>query len=339
MKKVLVTGISGYVGLHAAAELLKKGYSVRGSVRNLSKTAQLTKAIQNEVELNGNLEYCELNLLNNDGWKEAMQGCDYVLHIASPYVTTEPKDENELIKPAIEGTQRALRFAKKAGVKRVVLTSSLVAMFGDANKSINITEDTWTNTNAKNMTAYVKSKTLAEKSAWDFIKEQKGENRLELVVINPGGIWGPTLSDKIAGESMNIVKDMITGKMPMLAKAAMNMSDVRDVALIHVKALENEKANGRRFVVASEKPYSFKEMAQILKSNGNKKVSTLEGPNSLLKFMSRFNSDLKAMKPFIGNTYHADVSQTMEVFDWNPISFEKSILDTATCVKQLMNNN
>ena len=339
MKKVLVTGISGYVGLHAAAELLKKGYSVRGSVRNLSKTAQLTKAIQNEVELNGNLEYCELNLLNNDGWKEAMQGCDYVLHIASPYVTTEPKDENELIKPAIEGTQRALRFAKKAGVKRVVLTSSLVAMFGDANKSIKITEDTWTNTNAKNMTAYVKSKTLAEKSAWDFIKEQKGENRLELVVINPGGIWGPTLSDKIAGESMNIVKDMITGKMPMLAKAAMNMSDVRDVALIHVKALENEKANGRRFVVASEKPYSFKEMAQILKSNGNKKVSTLEGPNSLLKFMSIFNSDLKAMKPFIGNTYHADVSQTMEVFDWKPILFEKSILDTATCVKQLMNNN
>ncbi|APG64775.1 NAD-dependent epimerase [Tenacibaculum todarodis] len=339
MKKVLVTGISGYVGLHTAAELLKKGYSVRGSVRNLSKTAQLTKAIQNEVEPNGNLEFCELNLLNNDGWKEAMQGCDYVLHIASPYVTTEPKDENELIKPAIEGTQRALRFAKKAGVKRVVLTSSLVAMFEDANKSINITEDTWTNTNAKNMTAYVKSKTLAEKSAWDFIKEQKGENRLELVVINPGGIWGPTLSNKIAGESMNIVKDMITGKMPMLAKAAMNMSDVRDVALIHVKALENEKANGRRFVVASEKPYSFKEMAKILKSNGNKKVSTLEGPNSLLKFMSRFNSDLKAMKPFIGNTYHADVSQTMEVFDWKPISFEKSILDTAACVKQLMNNN
>ncbi len=339
MKKVLITGISGYVGLHAAAELLKNGYSVRGSVRNLSKTAELTRVIQKEVEPNGNLEYCELNLLNDEGWKEAMQGCDYVLHIASPYVTTEPKNENELIKPAIEGAQRALKYAKEAGVKRVVLTSSLVAMFGDANKSINITEGTWTNTNAKNMTAYVKSKTLAEKSVWDFIKEQKGENRLELVVINPGGIWGPTLSDKIAGESMNIVKDMITGKMPMLAKAAMNMSDVRDVALIHVKALENKEANGRRFVVASEKPYSFKEMAQILKLNGNKKVSTLEGPNSLLKFMSKFNSDLKAMKPFIGNTYNADVSQTMKVFNWKPISFEKSILDTATCVKQLMNNN
>lgn len=338
MKKVLVTGISGYVGLHAAVELLRSGYAVRGSVRNLSKTQQLAKAIQKEVAPNGKLEFCELNLLKDEGWMEAMQGCEYVLHIASPYVASEPKDENELIKPAIEGTQRALNYAKKAGVKRVVLTSSMVAMFGDANKSINIKQDTWTNPNAKNMSAYVKSKTLAEKSAWSFIENQKGDDKLELVVINPGPIWGPTLSDKLTGESMNIVKDMITGKMPMLAKVGINMSDVRDIASIHVKALETDKANGQRFVVATENPYSFKEMAQILKSNGNDKVSTLEGPNFLLKFMSRFNSDLKGMKPFIGNTYNADVSQTKKVFNWEPISFEKSVLDMAVCVKQLMAN-
>lgn len=338
MKKVLVTGISGYVGLHAAVELLKNGYSVRGSVRNLSKTDQLTKSIQNEVETNGNLEYCELNLLNDDGWKEAMQGCDYVLHIASPYVASEPKDENEIIKPAVEGTERALKFAKNAGVKRVVLTSSIVAMFGDANKSLKIKQDTWTNPDAKNVSAYVKSKTLAEKNAWNFIESQKGDNKLELVVINPGPIWGPTLSDKLSGESMNIVKDMITGKMPMLAKVTINMSDVRDIASVHVKALENDKANGQRFVVATENPYSFKEMAQILKSNGNDKVSTLEGPNFLLKFMSKFNSDLKGMKPFIGNTYNADVSNTMQVFNWTPISFEKSILDTVQSVKQKLKN-
>ncbi|MCH3883403.1 NAD-dependent epimerase/dehydratase family protein [Tenacibaculum aquimarinum] len=337
MKKVLVTGISGYVGLHAAVELLKNGYAVKGSVRNLSKRDELTRAIRKEVEPNGNLEFCELNLLKDEGWAEAMQDCDYVLHIASPYVASEPKDENELIKPAIEGTQRALNFAKKAGVKRVVLTSSIVAMFGDANKSLNIEQDTWTNPNAKNMSAYVKSKTLAEKNAWDFIETQKGNNKLELVVINPGPIWGPTLSDKLSGESMNIVKDMITGKMPMLAKVRINMSDVRDIANIHVKALENEKANGQRFVVATENPYSFKEMAQILKSNGNAKVSTLEGPNFLLKFMSNFNSDLKGMKPFIGNTYDADVSKTKEVFNWKPISFEKSVLDTVQSVKQRLN--
>ncbi|PXX21946.1 NAD-dependent epimerase/dehydratase family protein [Arenibacter sp. ARW7G5Y1] len=337
MKKVLVTGISGYVGLHAAVELLKNGYAVKGSVRNLSKRDELTRAIRKEVEPNGNLEFCELNLLKDEGWAEAMQDCDYVLHIASPYVASEPKDENELIKPAIEGTQRALNFAKKAGVKRVVLTSSIVAMFGDANKSLNIEQGTWTNPNAKNMSAYVKSKTLAEKSAWDFIETQKGNNKLELVVINPGPIWGPTLSDKLSGESMSIVKDMITGKMPMLAKVRINMSDVRDIANIHVKALENEKANGQRFVVATENPYSFKEMAQILKSNGNAKVSTLEGPNFLLKFMSNFNSDLKGMKPFIGNTYDADVSKTKEVFNWKPISFEKSVLDTVQSVKQRLN--
>jgi len=337
MKKVLVTGVSGYVGLHAAVELLKNGYAVKGSVRNLSKTAELTRAIKKEVEPNGNLAFCELNLLKDDGWAEAMQDCDYVLHIASPYVASEPKDESELIKPAIEGTQRALNFAKDAGVKRVVLTSSIVAMFGDANKSLNIKQDTWSNPKAKNMSAYVKSKTLAEKSAWDFIETQKGDNKLEMVVINPGPIWGPTLSDKLAGESMNIVKDMITGKMPLLAKVRINMSDVRDIARIHVKALENEQANGQRFIVATENPYSFKEMAQILKSNGNNKVSTLEGPNFLLKFMSNFNSDLKGMKPFIGNTYNADISKTKEVFTWNPISFEKSILDTAQSVKHRLN--
>ncbi|PKB42264.1 dihydroflavonol-4-reductase [Cellulophaga sp. RHA19] len=337
MKKVLVTGVSGYVGLHAAVELLKNGYAVKGSVRNLSKADELIRLIKKEVEPNGNLEFCELNLLKDEGWMEAMQDCDYVLHIASPYVASEPKDENEIIKPAIDGTQRALNFAKSAGVKRVVLTSSMVAMFGDANKSLNIEQDTWTNPNAKNMSAYVKSKTLAEKSAWDFIETQKGDNKLELVVINPGPIWGPTLSDKLSGESMNIVKDMITGKMPMLAKVRMNMSDVRDIASIHVKALENEKANGQRFVVATENPYSFKEMAQILKANGNDKVSTLEGPNFLLKFMSNFNSDLKGMKPFIGNTYNADVSKTKEVFNWKPISFEKSVLDTVKSVKQRLN--
>jgi len=337
MKKVLVTGISGYVGLHAAAELLKKGYKVRGSVRNLSKREQITRSIRKEVDPAGNLEFCQLDLLNDEGWKEAMQGCDYVLHIASPYVASEPKNENELIKPAVDGTQRALRFAKNAGVKRVVLTSSMVAMFGDADKSIDIKQDTWTNPNAKNMSAYVKSKTIAEKSAWDFIETQTGNNKLELVAINPGPIWGPTLSDKLSGESMNIISDMISGKMPMLAKVGINMSDVRDIAKIHVKALENDKANGQRFVVATKNPHTFKEMAQILKANGNNKVSTLEGPSFLLKLMSNFNSDLKGMKPFIGNTYNADISKTMEVFDWNPIPFETSILDTAKSVKTIMN--
>ncbi|TCI84804.1 SDR family oxidoreductase [Tenacibaculum sp. M341] len=336
MKKVLITGISGYVGLHTAAELLKNGYAVRGSVRSLSKTAKLTEALRKEVDPKGNLEYYELDLLKDDGWKEAMEGCDYVLHIASPYFATEPKDENEMIKPAIEGTQRALNAAKNAGVKRLVLTSSTVAMLGEGNRSINVNPDTWTNPKAKGMSAYIKSKTLAEKSAWDFINAQTGNDKLEMVVLNPGAIWGPSLSGTLAGESIELVKKMITGKTPMLAKAAMNMVDVRDVAKIHVQALENQQANGKRFIVASERAYSFKEMANILKTNGYKKVSTIEAPNFLLKIMSHFVPDAKAMKPFIGNTYSADVSNTMKTFNWKPMDFKKTVLETAEYIKPLI---
>jgi len=335
MKKVLVTGISGYIGQHCAAELLKKGYAVRGSVRSLSKTDAVTNGIKTVVDPKGNLEYCELNLLKDEGWDKAMEGCDYVLHVASPYVSSEPKDENDLIKPAVEGTQRALKSAKKAGIKRVVLTSSVASMLGDINGS-DINQDSWTNVNAKNATAYLKSKTLAEKSAWDFINAQEGENKLELVVVNPGPVYGPTLSGNLSGESMNMFKNMITGKMPMLPKAAVNMSDVRDVAAIHVQALENEKANGKRFIVTTEKAHAFQEMAQILKSNGYDKVSTKLAPNFLLKFMSNFSSELKGMRPFIGNTFNGDVSETMKTFNWKPIPLEKTVLDTAESVKSFM---
>lgn len=338
MKKVLVTGVSGYIGQHCAAELLKSGYSVRGSVRSLSKTDQVTNGIKKVIDPKGNLEYCELNLMKDEGWEKAMEGCDYVLHVASPFVSKEPKDENELIKPAVDGTQRALKAAKKAGIKRVVLTSSMVSMLGDANGSININQDSWTNVNSKHATAYLKSKTLAEKSAWDFINAQDGDNKLELVVVNPGPVYGPTLSGNLSGESMTMFKNMISGKMPMLPKAAFNMSDVRDIAAIHVKALENNKANGKRFIVTTEKAYSFVEIAQVLKSNGYDKVSTRVAPNFFLKFMANFSDDLKGMRPFIGNTFNGDVSNTMKTFNWKPIPLEKTVLDTAESVKEAMNN-
>ncbi|MFT7588563.1 MAG: dihydroflavonol-4-reductase [Limisphaerales bacterium] len=338
MKKVLVTGISGYVGQHCAAELLKNGYSVRGSVRSLSKVDEVTKGIEKVIDPKGNLEFCELNLTKDEGWEEAMQGCSYVLHVASPYVSKVPKDENDLIRPAVEGTQRALNAAKKTGIKRIVITSSMVSMLGDANGSININQDSWTNVNAKHATPYLKSKTLAEKSAWDFIKNQQGDDKLELVVVNPGPIYGPTLSGNLSGESMGIYKNLITGKMPMLPKASINMSDVRDVANIHVQALENENANGKRFIVSTEKPHTFQEMAQILKSNGYEKVSTKLAPNFLLKFIANFDSELKGMLPFIGNTFNGDISDTKKVFNWEPIPLEKTVLDTAESVKQAMNN-
>ena len=336
MNKVLVTGISGYIGQHCAAELLKNGYAVRGSLRSLSKTEAITKAIQSVVDPKGNLEYCELDLLSDSGWDKAMQGCDFVLHVASPFVIRQPKDENELIKPAVEGTLRALKAAKKAGVKRLVLTSSLVAMLGEAKGDLLINHDSWTNVKAKGISAYVKSKTLAEKAAWEFIELQEGDHKLELVTIHPGPVYGPSLSENLSGESMSMFKDIVSGKMPLIPQSAINMSDVRDVAEIHVKALENKEAGGKRFIVSSESAHTFQALVQILKNGGYDKVSTKLAPNFFLKFMAKFNRDLKGMLPFIGNTFTADISETMKVFNWKPIPFKKTILDTASAVKAVM---
>ena len=334
MEKVLVTGVSGYIGNHCAVELLKNGYAVKGSLRNLSKAEKVTEAIKKEIDPKENLEFCELDLLKDKGWNEAMNGCQYVLHVASPFINKEPKDENLYIKPALDGTKRALEAAKKAGVKRVVITSSMVSMFENADKSINIDSKSWTNVDAPNVSAYMKSKTLAEKYAWEFIKNQKSDSLLELVVINPGPVFGPTLSGDLTGASMSIFNKMISGGMPMVPQAALNMSDVRDVAKIHVLALKNKSANGKRFIVTTKSPYSFQEVAKILKTNGYSKVSTKLAPNFLLKFIGNFDREAKSMRGFIGKKYNANISSTLDTFDWQPIDFETTVLDTANSIKQ-----
>ena len=210
-------------------------------------------------------------------------------------------------------------------------------MLENADRSIDIDYKSWTNVKAKNVSAYSKSKTLAEKSAWDFINAQNDDAPLELAVINPGPVYGPTLSGNFEGASMGMFKQMIIGKMPFMPQASINISDVRDVAKIHVLALENEKARGKRFIVTTEKPYPFQELAKILKSNGYKKVSTKLAPNLLLKIMGYVDREAKSMRTFIGKTYNCDVSLTMEVFDWKPISLKKTVLDTAESIKPYLN--
>ena len=323
-KKVLLTGISGYIANHCAVELLKNGYSVRGSLRNISKSEKIVNAIKKEVDPKYNLEFCELNLLNDKGLDDAAKGCDFVMHIASPFINIEPKDENEYIRPAVDGTMRALKAAKSAGVKRVVLTSSMVSMLGNADKSIDIDSGTWTNIKGKNVSAYSKSKTLAEQAAWNFIKDQTDNTKMELAVVNPGPVFGPSLSGDLSGASMSMFTQMVQGKMPMVPQASINMSDVRDIAKIHVLALENKEASGKRFIVTTEKHYAFQDVAKILKSNGYDKVSTKLAPNFLLKLMSNFNREAKSMKSFIGNTYNGNISSTMKTFNWKPIAFEKT---------------
>lgn len=332
MKKVLLTGISGYIGLHCAVELLKKGYVVKGSIRSLSKAQKVSETIEKYVKPNGNLEFCELDLLNDKGWDAAVTDCDFVMHVASPFFSKVPRDENELIKPAIEGTMRALKAAHKVGIKRVVLTSSMVAMLGDLTGDKNINQQSWTNTNVKKATAYLKSKTLAEKIAWDFVKDKE----LELVTIHPGPVYGPTLSNNLSGESMTLFKRIITGELKQMINASINMSDVRDVAKIHVQALESNEARNQRFIVATETAHSFQEITKLLKSNGYEKVGTGVASNFMVKLLSLFNSEMKGMLPYVGNEYKGDIGTTKSVFNWNPIAFEKMVLDTAKSVKEFL---
>jgi dihydroflavonol-4-reductase len=202
-----------------------------------------------------------------------------------------------MIKPAVEGALRALKFAKQAGIKKVVLTSSTVAMAGDK-KENRLNQSSWTNPTTDKISAYIKSKTLAEKAAWDFYNAQDANDKMELTVVNPGPIYGPTLTGNLSGASMDMIKQIITGKMPAVPKCEYVMSDVRDIAKIHVRAMENDKSNGQRFIVTSAQPHSFVKIAEILKNNGYDKASPKEAPTFLLKLLSNFNRDLKGMRPF-----------------------------------------
>ena len=330
-KTVLLTGISGFVGQHCAVELIRKGYAVKGTVRNLSKKKNVLDAIRKEVGTLDDVEVLQLDLIADAGWDDAMTGVEYVLHVASPFTLTEPKDEMDMIRPAVDGTLRVLKSARTAGVKKVVLTSSTVAMAGDA-KMNHLTQESWTNPESDRVSAYTKSKALAEKAAWKFYKSQQGGERMELTVIHPGPIFGPTLSGDLTGASMTLMRDLLTGKLAMQPNVHYPMSDVRDVAALHVAALENKESDGQRFIVTSEEPYSFVEIASLLKENGYGKVRPRKAPSALIRFLSLFNREMKGMVPMLDVRITCDVTPAKRVFGWRPMAIRKTVLDTAASI-------
>jgi dihydroflavonol-4-reductase len=329
---VLVTGVSGYVGQHCAAELLRKGYSVRGTVRSKAKADTIKAALGRVSDRVDALEFVQADLLQDAGWAEAIKGCTYVLHVASPFIMGEPKDPNDLIKPAVEGTERVLGFAKEGGVKRVVLTSSTVAISSDMESGI-CGPDDWAD--PEKVGSYAKSKILAERAAWRFVDAQSSDNPMELVVINPGGIMGPTLTGQATGTSTSMISDMIRGKMPMIPDIAVGMVDVRDVAQVHVSALGIPEAAGQRFVLASEEAIPMIKVAQTLKSEGYNKVSTRKAPSILLKMMAPFSKDVKGMVSFLGRKVRSDNSATKEVLGWVPTPIETSLVDMAASLHKV----
>lgn len=322
-QRVLLTGISGFVGQHCGAELLRQGYEVVGTVRSTAKADVVKAGIAKGAPID-NLSFVELDLLADAGWDEAMQGIDHVLHVASPYFVTEPKDENEYIEPAVEGTKRVIAAAQKAGVKRMVLTSSVVAV-SQGRPDGRYDAESWSDLDG-GISTYAKSKTLAERAAWAAV--EGGD--MELVVINPGGIFGPTLSGRADGQSMMMVSDMINGKMPMLPDMKLGMVDVRDVARLHVAAITAEDAPGHRFIAATADPVDVVDLAKALKGAGFNKVSTRRAPTPLLKVVALFNKDIRGMLPMLGKTVRFDTRSTTDVLGWEPTPVDQSVIDTAT---------
>jgi len=326
-ERVLVTGITGYIGQHCAVELLKQGYEVVGSIRSKSKSESTRNAIA-KISPADKLTFVEADLLSDKGWDEAVKGCTYILHVASPFVIAEPKNENDLITPAVEGTKRVLAAAKRAKVKRVVLTSSIAAIMS-GNGSGKFGPENWSNLN-ENIGAYLKSKTLAEQAAWKAV--EGGE--MELAVINPGGVFGPPISGAVDGQNVKMLTDMIKGKLPMIPDVAMGMVDVRDVARLHVKAMTAPGAAGKRFIAATAEPVSMETLAQVLKKEGYSKVPSIKAPSVLLKFMGLFDREAKGMIPFLGQKAFFDNRATFEVLDWKPTPIENSLREMAAAISK-----
>jgi len=325
MKKVLITGITGYIGEHCAAELLRQGYEVIGTVRSRSKADATRKTIGQVAKIN-NLSFVETDLLSDSGWTEAMKGCSYVLHIASPFFLKEPYDENLLITPAVEGTLRVIEAAKSAGVKRLVLTSSTFAIIAGKDTGKYEPND-WSDINL-NIGAYAKSKTLAERAAW---KAVKGSN-MEMTAILPGAVFGPPLGSKAEAQNVKMMKDLIAGKMPIIPDMAMGMIDVRDVAKLQVAAMIKSGAAGKRFIACSAEPIEMSALTEVLKKAGYKKVPTVKAPTFLLKFISLFDREVKGMLPFIGKKASYDNSETFKILDWKPTPMSKSFEEMATAI-------
>lgn len=309
-KLVLITGISGFIAKHCAIEMLNAGYAVRGTVRSLAKADKARATLAKHCDVS-KLEFVEADLLSDDGWDAAVKGVFGVLHVASPFVIETPKDPNDLIRPAVEGTMRVLKAAIAAGAKRFVQTSSVAAiMAGHGHERTKpFTEDDWTNLNGPHVSAYEKSKTLSERAARDYLAKNKTD--IHFASINPGFVLGPLL-DSEYGASASVIQMFLKGKYPGCPALSFPCVDVRDVSKMHRLALETAEPSGGRYVGVSENAW-FVDMMRPIKARlgaSAKKVPGFQLPNFVIKIIAIFDPAARAIVSELGRMVTMDNSRT-----------------------------
>jgi dihydroflavonol-4-reductase len=296
---ILLTGISGFIAKHIALACLNRGHHLRGTLRSMSRADEVRAALRphlTDAAALDRLHFVVADLGHAAGWDHAMSGADAVIHCASPFPLVQPKDEMALIGPAREGTLRVLSAAKSAGISRVVLTSSIAAVVNAANGPEQ-DETFWSDPSSPEITTYAKSKTLAEKAAWQFAEEKA----MDLTTINPGLVVGPPL-DRHFGSSLDLIVRILKGKDPMLPDISFPVVDVRDVAEMHLRALENPETIGKRYLSVADGPsLSMIAIGQLFKARfPTRRIATHKAPKAVLQLLSLFDPSIKTILPDLG---------------------------------------
>lgn len=338
MARILVTGGTGFVGAHCLIQLLAAGHEARATVRNMARESDVRAMLRQggAGEVGERLALFRADLNADAGWAEAVAGCDFVLHVASPFPSTVPKNENDLIAPARDGALRVLRAARDAGVKRVVLTSSFAAIgYGAKERATAFTEEDWTDLGYPRLQPYPKSKTIAERAAWDFIAREGGG--LELAVVNPVGVLGPVLGADYS-TSILLVKRLLDGAMPGCPDLWFGVVDVRDVADLHLKAMTDPAARGERFLATGGDFVSVLQIARILKDGAGdaaRRVPTRPLPNWLVRVVAMFDPAIKGVLPELGKRKNGSNEKARRLLGWAPRSPREAVLATGQSLLEL----
>lgn len=334
--QIFITGISGFLASHIALVLLKSGATITGSVRSLKKSEHIRAVLEKHGANTQNLRFVELDLLRDDGWDEAVSGHDYLIHTASPFVSKMPKDANELVRPAVDGVVRALHAGLKAKVKRIVLTSSLAAMaFGHEGAKIrSVSDSDWTNPEGPGVNAYVLSKTLAERKAWEIVEEAGCPEILS--AVNPGFMMGPVL-EKDIGTSGALILKMLTGGFPGAPHVYFSCVDVRDAAELHIAAMRDPRAAGQRLLMA-EPPIRLADLAKGLASDFptyKRKLPTRQLPDFMIHLVALFDGDAKTATTLLGQVHHCDSTKAVALLGRELISTREAAREMANTIINL----